>query len=349
MSRGGGAPPAARRRNTPQRPRANASIRRRSFYCCGVDDARTQGLTGSGPIVPARHEFHGSVWHYTDAAGLAGIAAGGPDRTGCLWATAATMLNDPDELRYGAERVTEWFETAGNAEAGTVGAHLAIRNALSDLPERILQDPAYVVCASTDGDALGQWRGYAGAGGYAVQLDTGHEYSIVGRPDPNATFSLAPAWVKVAYAPDEQADLIQSVFNYVLDDSTLVGRLVAMEEAGSASTIVEGLLAGLAAALKHPSFSEEKEVRLIAFLPPGVRPKFRGNDRGVIPYMELSTAIFPNVAYPAPTFPIPIEGVRIGPPRGEAMAQRRAGVAALLRATGRGALPINGSVIPFLP
>ncbi|WP_154097042.1 DUF2971 domain-containing protein [Microbacterium testaceum] len=314
-----------------------------------MDDTEIQGLTGSGPIVPARHEFSGSVWHYTDAAGLAGIAAGGPDQTGCLWATAATMLNDPDELRYGAERVTEWFERAGNAEAGSSGAHLAIRTALSHLPERILRDPAYVVCASTDGDALGQWRGYAGAGGYAVQLDTRHEYTIVGRPDPDVTFSLAPAWVKVAYTPDEQATLIQSVFDYILDSSTVVGRLVAMDDAESASKIVEGLLAGLAAALKHPSFIEEKEVRLIAFLPPGGRPKFRGNNRGVIPYMELTTAIFANVAYPPRTFPIPIQGVRIGPPRGDAMDQRRAGVAALLRATGRGALPINGSEIPFLP
>ena len=101
---------------------------------------------------------------------LADGPVGGPERIGVLWATAATMLNDPDELEYGVGRLVEWFDRQDYSEE-TAGAHIIIRRVLSDLREWILANPAYVVCASTAGDMLGQWRGYAGKAGYAIQID----------------------------------------------------------------------------------------------------------------------------------------------------------------------------------
>jgi hypothetical protein len=305
-------------------------------------------LIGTGPIIPAKHSHRAPVWHYTDAAGVAGILTGdGPN--GGLWATAATMLNDLDELNYGARCISAWYEKSGNARSGNSAVHIAIRSTLSSLADSILTHPAYVVSASTEGDSLGQWRGYAGAGGYAVELDPHDGYMVVGRPDPEASYSLDPAWVKVAYEREEQDSLIGGVFNYILDRTSLVGRAVGMDDAGTAQQLVSGLISGLAAALKHPSFGDEKEVRLVAFLPPGVTPRFRGAARGVIPYLTLATAVFPNLVHPAKTSPLPVRSIRVGPPQGVAMEQRERGVRMLLDATGRSDVPVNRSDIPFIP
>jgi hypothetical protein len=311
--------------------------------------AVSSGLTGTGPIIPARHAHRAPVWHYTDAAGVAGIVTGGSIAHGCLWATAATMLNDLDELKYGTQRISTWYEQQGNAEVGSSAVHIAIRSTLGSLPESILANPAYVVSASTDGDSLGQWRGYAGASGYAVELDPGHEYMVVGRPDPDTSYSLDPAWVKVAYEPEEQDSLIESVFAYILDQTSLVGRAVGSDDATAAHQLVSGLLSGLAAVLKHPSFKDEKEVRLVAFRPDGVVPSFRGTTRGVIPYLTVATAVFPNLLHPAPSSPLPINSIRVGPPHGVAMEQRVRGVRILLDTTGRSDVPVNRSDIPFIP
>ncbi|PRY65401.1 hypothetical protein B0I08_11033 [Glaciihabitans tibetensis] len=259
------------------------------------------------------------------------------------------MLNDPDELKYGVDRITAWFDEQGNALSGSAGIHVVLRAVIADLAEWILLNPAYVVCASTNRDSLGQWRGYAGSGGYAVELDAGYEYAISGRPDPDTTFSLVPTWVKVAYKRADQDALIQSVFEYILDGKTAVGRLAGTSDAHSTEILVRALLSGLAAALKHPSFSDEAEVRLIAFLPHGLSPEFRGSARGVIPYIKLSTAVFPNLSHPLRAFPLPVKSVRIGPPRGEAMDQRIRGVRILLDSTGRSGVPVNPSEIPFIP
>lgn len=309
-------------------------------------------MVGAGSIFPERLVYHHPVWHYTDVAGLAGIVAGDPGKSGVpgnLRATAATMLNDLQELKYGVHRIEEWFERDGNGRHGGLGAHLAIRSVLGDLGKSLLANPAYVACASTEGDLLGQWRGYAGDGGYAVQLETAHEYTLAHSLSPNSAWSLAPTWVKVAYETPDQDLLIEAVFDHILDNHSVIGRLLVENDVSNAVVLVSGALSGLAAALKHPSFASEQEVRLVAFLPTGIAPLFRGSVRGVVPYVELVTAIFPNLAHPVHRFPLPIRDVRVGPAARDAMEQRSRGVRILLDSTGRTALPVNHSTIPFLP
>lgn len=310
-------------------------------------------LRGTAPIVPPLLEHRHHVWHYTDAGGLAGIISGSPsghqEQTGVLWATAATMLNDPDELTYGAERVAKWFEREGNARAGGAAVHVAIRSVLSDLRDWILTNPAYVVCASADGDMLGQWRGYAGKAGFAIELDPADEYAIWGRPNPNSSFAWAPAWIKVAYTPSDQDTLMQHYFSYMLDDRQKLGHLIESGGGNVATELVRALLSGLASALKHPTFAAEQEVRLIAFPPREVRPMFRGGDRGLMPYLEVVPAIFPNAMEPLRPMQLPVKSIRVGPPRGDLMTQRERAARILLDATGRSRAPLNRSVIPFIP
>lgn len=308
-------------------------------------------LPGTALIVPPTSEYHDGVWHYTDAHGLAGIVAGGPSggpqRIGVLWATAATMLNDPDELEYGVGRLVEWFDKQDYSEE-RAGAHIIIRSVLSDLREWILANPAYVVCASTEGDMLGQWRGYAGKAGYAIQLDPTHEWAVWAGPG-QVGFAWSPAWIRVAYTAEEQDVLMRRYFAYLFSDGSFIGRLISKFAVRDAVEHVRALLSGLAAALKDPSFAAEQEVRLIAFPPEGVVPKFRGSDRGLVPYLELVPAIFPHILRPQKPMALPVRNIRIGPPRGDHMIQRERTARLLLDATGRSAVPVNRSDIPFIP
>lgn len=315
-------------------------------------DDSTYALPGTALIAPPTAEHRDGIWHYTDAHGLAGIVSGGPsggpEKLGVLWATAATMLNDPDELEYGVNRLVEWFDQQDYTNEGTAGAHVVTRSVLSGLREWILANPAYVVCASTEGDMLGQWRGYAGKAGYSIQLDPSHEWAVW-TPSGHPGFSWSPTWVKVAYWTDDQEALMRRYFSYLFDEDGFIGRLVAQFAVTEAIEHVRALLSGLAAAMKDPSFAGEQEVRLIAFPPDGVSPKFRGSDRGLVPYLEIVPAIFPHLMRPLKPMQLPVLDVRVGPPRGDQMTQRERTARILLDATGRGSVPINRSAIPFIP
>lgn len=200
-----------------------------------------------------------------------------------------------------------------------------------------------------DGNSLGQWRGYAGRGGYTIELGTWDpEPMTVERPDLDATWSVAPTWVKVEYQQEGQDRLISAVLGDVLDPTRSVGGFAARSDE-NAQILMRGRLSSLAAALKHPSFAEEQEVRLVSFLPPGATPKFRGNNRGLIPYIELTTGIFPHALSTTEHSPLPIMSVRIGPPAGHAMEQRARAARLLLDSTGRADAPVHKSEIPFIP
>jgi hypothetical protein len=309
--------------------------------------------------------FKGEVWHYTDSAGLVGILTsrtpdpplelvpGSPPvqvcPNGTLRATAATQLNDFSELQYGARRILDWYESEENAAAGTIREHVPIRIVLNDLLKHLAENPAYVCCASTTRDSLEHWRGYAGEGGYAVKLDAFATYTLIGRPSVDTGFMVSPEWVKVRYKPAEQDELIRSVFDLLLDPTKQMGMIANSEDQPAAVLVVQSHLAGLATALKHPSFEKEDEVRLIVQRPSSVVPDFRSSRRGPVPYLTLGHAPLGNAQSPTVFAPLPVSDVLVGPPTGDAMEQRVRGTRTLLDATGRTCVPVNRSDIPFLP
>jgi hypothetical protein len=309
--------------------------------------------------------FKGEAWHYTDSSGLVGILTsktpdpplesvpGSPPvqvfPNGTLRATAATQLNDFSELQYGAQRILDWYETEGNAATGTIREHVPIRIVLSDLLKHLAENPAYVCCASTTRDSLEHWRGYAGDGGYAVKLDAFATYTLVGRPSVDTGFMVSPEWVKVRYKPTEQDKLIRSAFDLLLNPTKQMGMIANSKDQPAAILVVQSHLAGLAAALKHPSFEKEDEVRLIVQRPDDVVPDFRPSRRGPVPYLTLGQAPLGNAQSPTIFTPLPVRDVLVGPPTGDAMEQRVRGARTLLDATGRTCVPVNRSDIPFLP
>ncbi len=108
----------------------------------------------------------GTIYHYTNDAGLKGIL-----ETGKLWLTDIFDLNDPSELRHGfCQAIEIWNREAfyGCAEADEIGAVLGDFNS-----EKLRESAHYFTCSfSSDGDELGQWRSYADNGrGYSLGFD----------------------------------------------------------------------------------------------------------------------------------------------------------------------------------
>lgn len=299
-----------------------------------------------GPL-PLSEHYHGPIWHFTDSWALVSIV-----EKKQLWATAATMLNDPEELITGANRIIQWYERLGDELPKHLQLHLQLTEILNDdFVNTILGSPAYVVCASTDYRVLNQWRNYAATSGVAVSIDP-HAELIPAKPPLMTGFMFLPQWVKVAYEPADQDERIRRVLSKITAGQ--IQPVLDSPNATAANVLIRGLLAALAASMKDSAYAEEKEVRLISYLPEGAHPKHRGSARGVVPYLEINH--YPNFGWDLigledladSNAPLPIKEVRVGPPDGETERQRIVGVTSLLRANGFDA-PVNGSTIRYLP
>lgn len=310
------------------------------------EDASVEHRGAFGPL-PFSEHYHGPIWHFTDSSALVSMVENRQ-----LWATAATMLNDPEELVYGAKRIAQWYARFGDTLSKDLSLHMQLTQILNDdFVDSILRNPAYVVCASTDYRVLNQWRNYASTSGVAVKLDP-HAGLIPADPPMMAGFIFLPQWVTVAYRPDEQDDRIQRVLQSIT--SGQIKPTLDSSDAAAANKLIRGLLAALAASMKDLAYMEEKEVRLIAYLPEDASPSHRGSSRGVVPYMKINH--YPNFGWELaglkgladPKALLPIEEVRVGPPDGESERQRIIGVTSLLRAN-RSNAPVNGSTIRYLP
>ncbi|MGN7187514.1 hypothetical protein [Microbacterium enclense] len=300
---------------------------------------------GALPPLPSSETYTGPIWHFTDSAALVSIVLRKQ-----LWATAATMLNDPQELIYGARRIVDWYDRYGEEVPGGVDVHAQLTHILKDdFNSYVEEHPAYIVCASEDYRLLNQWLNYGSTKGVAVRL-TPHADLVPVDPPMMQGFLFKPQWVKVEYEPRLQDERIRRVLASI--SSGPIGQTLGTP--GAANPLIRGMLASLAASMKDDAYAEEREVRLISYLPQGAKPQHRGAARGVIPYVEITHyshfgwALMGLQELGNPAAPLPIEEVRVGPPDGESERQRIVGVTSLLRSNGSSAR-VNGSDIRYLP
>lgn len=156
--------------------------------------------------------------------------------------------------------------------------------------KKILHDvreaDAYVASFSENGDSLSQWRAYCpGEGGYAIGLETA-KLSAVARSE---RLMLLKCEYDVKQQDRILGLLIDSCLEFLDDASSRtaypVNAMPFVEESAF------GMLSSLAAAvMKHPSFSEEAEWRLIWLPPMGpedVPIAYRAGRYSLIPYREI--------------------------------------------------------------
>ena len=267
------------------------------------------------------------LFHYTSGAGLIGIL-----ESRSIWATNIRFLNDSTEYDFAvglARRVIqERIDKARNKFEVAVA---------SVLQERLTTDPAadvYVTSFSENADQLSQWRAYSPpTGGYALGF---RAKSLLEPALSNPSFFLTPC----IYDSLSQEKLIRKLFDDVLvfaEESHNAG--LTHDRVFREAFKLFGRLIPLAApAIKHPSFVEEQEWRLVR-LPASFDfelPQIREGRSMLIPYHRHS--------FPKPEN-MPIEEVVVGPTPNPILARDAA--EALLLSRGLTSAIARSSSIPY--
>jgi hypothetical protein len=213
----------------------------------------------------------GLLHHYTTAPGLIGIF-----ETRTMWATSIRHLNDSEEYVHALKILRTLLESRLEDEAGDKKA--LFEEWLKDI-QPDTKDSVFVTSFSEMPDLLSQWRAYANCdSAYSVGFDA-EEFNKI-------TKQSECILVKCVYSPSEQERLLNcladSVFKRLgrLKSSSLDRRCGWM---GRTFVIVTSVLA----AMKHPSFIEEQEWRLVTWSDSKRKLCFRAGRFGIVPYYQL--------------------------------------------------------------
>ena len=274
------------------------------------------------------------IWHYTDANGLIGIL-----QTGKVWATQVSSLNDTLEQRYFGELVHQAVKerkkcnTDSRLELLFCVADEALGNLdFSDVGQ-------FVVCFSEAEDDLGQWRGYGGGEcGYAIGFRSQAVLDAI-KPRPSAL--LLP----MCYADDIHSFVVAGVIkwaeSYFLEalNRDLPDRVAWTKEFvaafGDALTLI-------AATVKHPKFSGERERRIAAFLQEGEHGQmiFRQKRTLLARHLPLSLTVEVEGAQR-----LPITRIYVGP--GPSQKASKISVGDLLLQQSYRGVPVEISKVPY--
>jgi Protein of unknown function (DUF2971) len=273
-----------------------------------------------------------SLFHYTTAAGLLGIV--GQSK---LWASDARFLNDAQDSTFAREALFEALRAMPNPvrqerhwwhgtddEDVFAAEWVSYRDAVVHwLADSSLALGVYVSCFCESGDLLSQWRGYSTDHGYSIEFDAS---ALTAAAGPSLRSSLSP----VRYGTELAADVLTEA------ESLLAGTNLA--HPGMRAYFTAVALSALLAKIKHPSFQEEREWRLITVeetfddrgRTDGRAVHFRSNAVSIIPYLELPFALDA------------VRSVRVGP--GNNTDVRAAGVERLLKSVGSQASVVTSAV-----
>jgi hypothetical protein len=317
-------------------------------------------LANSPDLLSPKNWPRSTVWHYTNAAGLAGII-----QENVLWASSTAFMNDHHELRTGANLFRDLLERHQVTLDPKILEHVQAMAGIA-LVDRYKM---FVACACTGPNNLTMWRNYTGPEvGFAVGLDSTKplfirrqkamteqmmdQMGVVPKEHKQEVFIRAREnrwsfkWREAVYDPDNQVKLAW-------------GRLLELESTADArsegrETENTNLLAEIYNELqtfKHHGFKDERELRIvcsISFHADLASVKYRPSRYGIVPYVELCQPAGENgdpSKNPEPVEELPIVGIAVGPtPYPEEAA---AGARELLRSVGRESIPVIPSKIPF--
>ena len=317
---------------------------------------------GSPALLSPKSWREGIVWHYTNAAGLAGII-----RENVLWASSTAFMNDQHELRTGAELLINLIKQHQHYLAPDIKADVCSMARSATVQDRYR---TFVACACKDPNNLTMWRNYTGPEvGFAVGLDTTKPLSMrrqtamtkdmvdkLGFQDPddekevfdNARRNLGSfAWREAIYDPEKQRVIAW-------------GRLLELEKAAVAHSngqqakrdeldVMYDIYEELQT-FKDSGFVDEREKRVVCradLYTDLVYVKHRPSRYGIVPYVELCLPADPGEPSkgPEPVQELPIAGIIVGPtPYPE---EASTGARELLRRVGRENIAVIPSKVPF--
>ena len=239
-----------------------------------------------------------TLYHYTTFTGLLGIV-----KSGSLWASDIRYMNDSAEMRHTADLI------GSEINKRIVGGHSNsnLLNQFLDWVSHRFTNGHMLFAASfrSNGNLLSQWRGYSSLGkGVSIGFDPGHLLKCAQRQ----SFQVG----RCIYEPEEQNRLIKQVVDSV---EALGSEYIGDQSQHSSRSYhsvfenIESDLLRIAAILKHPSFREEDEWRIVSpVLTDYVTSPvlFREGTSMLVPYMEFSFMTEKDR-------PIPLEHIFLGP------------------------------------
>lgn len=196
------------------------------------------------------------LYHYTTSSGFLGIFNHFPDGPAELWASEIRYMNDASEFFHGIKIIQEQAKKLFNDESNEMK-----RGILKNICERIhtLEGPIFITSFCEEDDLLSQWRGYSGETGYSIGWDF-NQLKTASQPND---------WVlaRCIYDSEAQSKATMHYIRYHLNHWFDV-RIKNEPYLEPYSEFYFGVaLRRFIPLLKHSSFSEEKEWRLISAWP----------------------------------------------------------------------------------
>lgn len=275
--------------------------------------------------------FPPMIWHYTTAEALIEIL-----KSGQLWLTQISCLNDSLEKKYFVETLRKYAEQSTSiTDPGLIEVYNQIRANLAS-PD-FTADGTFVGCFSRREDDLGQWRGYgSGECGYSIGFNA-PKLRIAMRHRNNAFL------IEMKYQEKEHQDLSKRIFDEG-EAIYLRGRDPARsnisEEAAAFLDATTDPIDFIASMVKHPKFKAEDEWRIVTRLKEGEHKflEFKQRRTLLARHLPLKLTLEPESL-------LPIEAVYVGP--GPAQAASRISVGDLLAKYDYQGVHVIPSSVPY--
>jgi len=196
------------------------------------------------------------LYHYTSFTGLLGIV-----ECGALWASDIRYMNDSAELKHTADLI----RTEITRRIGAGHPKPDLLNQFLDWVTHRITNGHMLFAASfrSNGNLLSQWRGYSRLG---KGVSLGFDPAYILRCAEQQTFQIG----KCVYSSRAQERLI----GQILDAVEALAEKHELDCAGNVKNgahlyhsvfhLIESDLLRIAAILKHPSFREEEEWRIVS-------------------------------------------------------------------------------------
>jgi len=171
-----------------------------------------------------------------------------------LWATHTQHLNDRQEFLHAIAIAREEINSALIA-AGTDDEKKKLISRMQDaVSNNAVADINVCVASFSEApDSLAQWRAYGGNGGFCLGFSSAYLQSLIERQEG---FVLTPC----IYDPDQQRNLMRAQVDSLIDKFT---DLDAANRIPMTYIRTLAMLLKWAPRMKHPSFVEELEWRII--------------------------------------------------------------------------------------
>lgn len=237
-------------------------------YRVAMDKSRTLAALKPSTVPPVLH-------HYTNRAGLLGIVTSGQ-----VYASHVLFLNDSREFLY-AESLAQEIVERRSQQTRLPELYKALTRFFEGRRFGPHLRSVFVFSMSENPDQLSQWRAYCDPGnGYSIGFHTELLQSIVA-----SELTL----FRCSYDRSEHERLIEGVLTEAEEDlerNRAAGVAEGDLSVGALAFFLLGLLS-LAPVLKHPTFHEEKEWRLVSSPRDLKEAKYRASPSLLVPYRPV--------------------------------------------------------------